>query len=44
MPATSKHVLYPGHNHLLNTDDPSLAGARAIIKESGHQCRLLASS
>ena len=39
MLATSKNVLFPGHNHLLTTrtDDPSLAGARAIIKVSGHQ-------
>ena len=36
---TSKKVLFPGHNHLLftGTDDPSLAGTRAIIKVSGHQ-------
>ena len=29
MLATSKNVLFPGHNHLLTTgtDDPSLAGA-----------------
>ena len=34
MLATSKNVLFPGHNHLLTTgtDDPSLAGTRAIIK------------
>ena len=34
MLATSKNVLFPGHNHdLLTTctDDPSLAGAQAII-------------
>ena len=33
MLATSKSVLFPGHNHLItiSTDDPSLAGARAII-------------
>ena len=39
MLATSKNVLFPGHNHLLTTgtDDPSLVGARAIIKVSGHQ-------
>ena len=38
MLATSKNVLFPGHNHLLTTgtDDPS-AGARAIIKVLGHQ-------
>ena len=37
---TSKNVLFPGQNHLLTTgtDDPSvLAGARVIIKVSGHQ-------
>ena len=41
MLATSKNVLFPGHNHLLTTgtDDPSLAGAQAIIKVSGHQNR-----
>ena len=39
MLSTIKHVLFPGHNHLLTTgaDDPSLAGARAIIKVLGHQ-------
>ena len=39
MLATSKYVLFPGHNHMLTTgaDDPSLAGARTIIKVSGHQ-------
>ena len=39
MVATSKNVLFPGHNYLLSTgtDDPSLAGTRAIIKGSGHQ-------
>ena len=44
MLATSKNVLFPGHNHQLttDTDDPSLAGTRAIIKESGHQYRWLA--
>ena len=44
MLATSKHVLFPGHNHLLTTatDNPSLAGARVIIKVSGHQYRWLA--
>ena len=33
MLATSKHVLFPGYNHLLTTgtDDSSLAGAQAII-------------
>ena len=37
MLATSKNVLFPGHNHLLttSTDDSSLAGAQAIIKVSG---------
>ena len=35
--ATSKNVLFPGHNHLLttSTDNP-------IIKVSGHQYRWLA--
>ena len=44
MLATSKNVLFPGHNHLLTTsiDDSSLAGAWAIIKVSGHQYRWLA--
>ena len=37
MLATSKNVLFPGHNHLLTigTDYPTL-GARAIIKVKGH--------
>ena len=41
MLATSKNVLFPGHNHLVTTgtDDPWLAGARAIIKVPGHQHR-----
>ena len=44
MLATSKTVLFTGHNHLLttNADYPSLAGARAIIKVSGHQHQWLA--
>ena len=44
MLATSKNVLFPGHNHLLTigTDDPSLTGAQVIIKVPGHQCRWLA--
>ena len=44
MIATSKNVLFPGHNHLLTTGtaDPSLAGTRAIIKVFGHQYRWLA--
>ena len=39
MLATSKNVLFPGHNHLLTTgiDDPSLADAQLIIKVSSHQ-------
>ena len=38
MLTTSHNVLFPGHNHpAKGTDDPSLAGARAIIKVSGHQ-------
>ena len=38
MLATSKNVLFPGHNHLLTTgtDNPSLPGAQAIVKVSGH--------
>ena len=42
--ATSKNVLFQSHNHLLTTGtyDPSLAGARVIIKVSGHQYRWLA--
>ena len=45
MLATSKNVLFPGHNYLLTTgtDDPSpFAGARMIIKVPGHQYRWLA--
>ena len=44
MLANSKNVLFPGHNNLLatGTDDPSLAGARAIMKVSGHQYQWLA--
>ena len=39
MLVTSRNVLLPGNNYLLttSTDDPSLAGTRAIIKMSGHQ-------
>ena len=44
MLATSKNVLFPGHNHLLTTgaDDPTLliigrAQMRVIIKVEGHQ-------
>ena len=42
MLSTSKNVLFPGHNHLLTTgaDEPSLAGAWAIIKVSNHQLLL----
>ena len=42
--ATSKKVLFPGHNNLLTTSaaDPSLTGAQAIIRVSGHQRRWLA--
>ena len=38
MLVTSRNVLFPGHNHLptTGTDDPSLAGARVIIKVLGH--------
>ena len=41
---TSKNVLFPDHSHLLttSTDDPSLAGAWAIIKVLGHQYQWLA--
>ena len=44
MLATSKNVLFPGHNHLLTTgtDDPSLAGVQAIIRVKCHQYRWLA--
>ena len=43
MLATSKNVLFPGHNHLLttSTDDPPLASTRAIIKASGQKYRWL---
>ena len=39
MLATSKNVLFPGHNHLLTTgaDDSSFASAQVIIKVSGYQ-------
>ena len=44
MIAISKNVLFLGHKHLLKTgtDDPSLAGALALIKVSGHQYQWLA--
>ena len=44
MLATSKDILFPGHNHLLTTytDNPSLTGPRVIIKGSGHQYQWLA--
>ena len=44
MLATSKTVLFPGHNHLLttSTDDPLITAARAIMKVLGHQYWLLA--
>ena len=40
---SKSQFLFPGHNYLLTTDteDPSLAGARAIIKVKGHQYRWL---
>ena len=43
MLATSKSVLFSGPNHLVTTgtDDPSLAGTRAIIRVKGHQYRWL---
>ena len=37
MLATSKNVLFPGHNHLLTTGDDDAGGARAIIKVKCHQ-------
>ena len=39
MRATSKNVIFPGHNHLTTgtADDPSLGGTWAIIKVLGHQ-------
>ena len=39
MLSTSENILFPGDNHLLTTgaDDPTLAGAQAIIKVLGHQ-------
>ena len=44
MLATSKNVLFPGHNHLLttSTNDSLLAGAQVIVKVSGHQYPWLA--
>ena len=44
MQSTSKNVQFPGHKHMLTTgtDDPSHAGARAIIKVNCHQLRWLA--
>ena len=44
MLATSKNVVFPGNNYLLTTgtDDPSLAGAWAIIKMSCYQYPWLA--
>ena len=48
MLATSKNVLFPGHNHLLTTgtDDSTLittqASVRVIIKVKRHQHRWLA--
>ena len=49
MLATSKNVLFPGHNHLLTTgaDDPTtliitLVGAQAIIKVAGRKHHWLA--
>ena len=44
MLATTKNVIFPGHNHLLTTgtDDPSLAGASAIIKVPCNQHQRLA--
>ena len=45
MLTTSKHILFPGHNHPLKTgrDDHSLrAPVRVIIKVKGHQYLWLA--
>ena len=44
MLATSKNVLFQGHNHLLTTgaDGPLLAGAWVITEVSGHQYQWLA--
>ena len=44
MLATSKNVIFAGHNHLQTTgaDDPSLAGPLVITPVSGHQHRWLA--
>ena len=44
MLATAENLLFSGQNHLLTTgtDNPSLAGARATIKVSGHQYGWLA--
>ena len=41
--AISKNVLFPGPNNLLTTgaDDPSLAGAQALIIVKGNQHRWL---
>ena len=47
MLATSKNVLFPGHNSLLTTgtDDPSLAGDRAIIMTIKYfKCRVISTS
>ena len=44
MLATSKNVLFQGHDHLLTTGtvDPSLTGARVIITVLGNQHQWLA--
>ena len=49
MLATTKNILFPGHNHVLTTgaDDPTLliiarASPRVIIEVKGHQHRWLA--
>ena len=46
MLTTSKNVLFPGHNHLLTTgtDDPPLAGTRAIIKLMVDLTRVISTS
>ena len=42
MLATSKNVLFPGHNHLLTTGTNDLTVTRVIIKMLGDQHQWLA--
>ena len=44
MLATSKNILFPGHNHLLTTgiDDPTLLFSPEYQRVKGHQYRWLA--